>query len=184
MSSAFPFQNPKSPAPENILSELRTISVQHYGYDGDIHDGEIIMHVDLVDDVSAFFEYSLTLTFPIFSVIPIHKSPFFFDDEVSCEANNTSGFNYRTIHNSKTVSKHSLGRAFDVNPAQNIYVTYNQDGTEAYKLPKTGMYNVNATGTLASDHSLVVFMKERGWTWGGDWTKESSRTDYQHFEKM
>ncbi len=184
MSSAFPFQNPKCPAPENILSELCTITVQHYGYDRNIHDGEIIMNVELADDVSAFFEYSLVLKFPIYSVIPIHKPPFFFDDEVSCEANNTSGFNYRTIHNSKTVSKHSTGRAFDVNPAQNIYVTYDQNGKETYRLPKNGVYNTALAGTLANEHPLIIFMKERGWTWGGDWTKESGRIDYQHFEKI
>ncbi len=184
MSSSFLFQNPKSPAPENILLELRTIAVQHYGYDGNIHDGEIVIHVELVDDLIAFFEYSRVLKFPIYSVIPIHKSPFFFDDEISCEANNTSGFNYRTIHNSKTISKHSLGRAFDINPAQNIYITYDQDGKETFRLPKNGVYDAALTGTLTSEHPLVIFMKEHGWTWGGDWTEESGRTDYQHFEKV
>jgi hypothetical protein len=184
MSSAFPFQNPKNQAPENILSELRTIAVQHYGFDGKIHEGEIILHVELKDHIRELFEYSLRLKFPIHSVIPIHKPPFCFNDQMSCEANNSSGFNYRTIHNTKTLSKHSHGRAFDLNPCQNIYITYDLNGTETYRLPKTGIYEAHKPGTLIKNHPLVIFMKKRGWTWGGDWTKESGRIDYQHFEKI
>lgn len=178
-----PFQNPNSPAPDAVLSELCSISVQHYGFDGYVHAGEIILHHSLEDDVRKFFEYSLSLQFPIFSVIPIHKEPFLFNDAISCEANNTSGFNYRTIHNSKTVSKHSLGKAFDVNPAQNIYITYNEDGIETYRLPQMGLYDTEVPGTLFDKHPLVHFMKEKNWTWGGDWTPQTGRTDYQHFEK-
>jgi hypothetical protein len=183
MSPIPPFQNLKNPAPENILSELSTISVQHYGFDSNVLDGEIILHCDLTDDIVKFFEYALSMQFPVFSVIPIHKLPFLFDDKISCEANNSSGFNYRYIHETGNLSKHATGRAFDINPRQNIYIKYDTAGNETYRLPKDGEYVTEKIGTLHATHPLVIFMKERGWTWGGDWTRESGRVDYQHFEK-
>ena len=46
-------------------------------------------------------------------------------------------------------------------------------------------YDEKAKGTLTKDHPLVIFMKERGWIWGGDWSKiGDSGVDYQHFEKQ
>ena len=182
--TSFPFQNPLLPAPVEVLKKLRTINVAHYTFTGDVVTGEIIMHAEVMNDVKDFFEYAFTIQFPIFSVIPIHENPFYFNDTLSCIANNSSGFNYRMIYNSHTLSKHSFGKAFDINPFQNIYITYDSTGRETYRLPKNGVYDPNAPGTLHADHSLVRFMKERGWNWGGDWTKNDGRTDFQHFEKM
>ena len=82
------------------------------------------------------------------------------------------------------MSKHSLGIGFDVNPVQNIYVKYDAELKEILRFPKNGVYDEHAKGTLCSDSPLVILMKDLGWEWGGDWTPESGRIDYQHFEKV
>jgi hypothetical protein len=184
MTPFFPFQNSASPAPLEILEQQICVSVSHVDFTGTEKVGEIIIHKQLANEVCEFFALALTIGFPIHSVRPVHEAPYLFDDAISCEANNSSGFNYRTIHNSIQLSKHSLGMAFDINPIQNIYCTYNEKGEEIYRLPKYSEYDKNVPGTLTADHLLVILMKAKGWTWGGDWSIDSGRVDYQHFEKQ
>jgi hypothetical protein len=50
--------------------------------------------------------------------------------------------------------------------------------------PQGAVWSPAVAGTLYANHQLVLFMKERGWGWGGDWRPESGRVDYQHFEKQ
>lgn len=177
-------QNPKNPAPLHILEELVSLNIKHTNFDGELCDGTILVHKNLASDVEEFFALALSLQFPIESVIPICDPRFAWDDETSCNQNNSSGFNYRHIMGSDELSKHSYGWAFDINPRQNIYVRFDTDGNEIYRLPADGLYNETAPGTLTANHSLVLLMKENGWTWGGDWSPANGRIDYQHFEKV
>jgi peptidoglycan LD-endopeptidase CwlK len=176
-------QNPQAIAPSDILDALQILEVNYVGYDGVLHGGQMVVHREVSDDVLDFFALAQELQFPILKVIPIGVSQYHWDDEVSCADNNSSGYNYRVIHGTNRLSKHARGQAFDINPAQNIYVKYDVEGNEIYRSPKDALYDEQATGTLTATHPLVLFMKERGWIWGGDWTKESGRVDYQHFEK-
>lgn len=177
-------QNPKSPAPREVLDALQMNEVIYLGFDNALHKGQIVMHADVSDDIRSFFTFALELKFPIHSVIPISNSRYAWDDETSCNANNSSGFNYRTITgNPHKISKHAYGLAFDVNPVQNIYVRYNEQLEIVFKSPADGIYDERAIGTLTRDHLLVQYMKKRGWEWGGDWLPEGGRVDYQHFEK-
>lgn len=177
-------QNPQSPAPPDVLDAMRMADVTYIGFDELLHKGQIVMHKDAIEDVRAFFALALKLGFPIQSVIPISNPRYAWDDEASCNDNNSSGFNYRAITgNPNKLSKHAYGMAFDINPVQNIYVRYDEQLRVAFKAPAHGMYDEQAVGTLTREHPLVQHMKELGWEWGGDWTRESGRTDYQHFER-
>jgi hypothetical protein len=176
-------QKKEQKAPLAIRKNLVVLSVLYVGFDGLTHQGQIVVHKDLADEVESFFAFALTLRFPIESVVPISDLRFAWDDETSCNQNNSSGFNYRTIAGSTELSKHSYGWAFDINPRQNIYIRYDKNGKEISRLPKGVKYKKDAPGTLTTSHPLVVHMKKLGWTWGGDWTRESGRVDYQHFEK-
>jgi hypothetical protein len=40
---------------------------------------------------------------------------------------------------------------------------------------------IEGCGCLTADSFIVRFLKDRGWTWGGNW---ASLKDYQHFEKI
>jgi|SRR3989344_307494 len=177
-------QNPQNPAPQDILDTLTIIDVKYYGFDSELHEGKIVMHKDVAEDVKKFFGLALELKFPIKSVIPINDPKYKWDDDVSCNDNNSSGFNYRTISGNPTkLSKHAKGLAFDINPVQNIYVRYDESQKEVFRSPEAAEYNKDASGTLVSGDPLVTLMKRLGWVWGGDWTRESGREDYQHFEK-
>lgn len=176
-------QNPTMPAPQEILHSLTILMVKYYGFDTVIHSGQIVVHKNVAKDVESFFEVALENKFPIEKVIPISHEKYTWDDETSCNDNNSSGYNYRLIMGTNRMSKHAQGLAFDINPVQNIYVRYDEQGKEIYRLPKNGTYNKNAKGTLSDEHPLVILMKKLGWKWGGDWTPESGRIDYQHFEK-
>lgn len=176
-------QNPAAVAPREIIDKLCLITVRYTGFDTKIHKGHIVMHQDVREDVEAFFTQAMSLSFPIEKVVPIADKKYAWDDFKSCNDNNTAGFNYRTISNTTKLSKHATGHAFDINPVQNIYVKYNAQGEETFRAPERGVYDPTVPGTLTANHPLVVCMKERGWVWGGDWTPESGRVDYQHFEK-
>lgn len=177
-------QNPDSPAPLEILHDLAVLPVSYRGYDDCVHMGQIVVTVSVAEDVHNFFLLAATLAFPIEKVIPISDERYAWNDERSCEDNNSSGYNYRVILGTNRLSKHAYGAAFDINPRQNIYCRYDASGNEVYRSPRGGIYNPQVPGTLTAEHPLVVFMRERGWVWGGDWTREHDQViDYQHFEK-
>jgi hypothetical protein len=97
------------------------------------------------------------------------------------EDNVSSGFNYRLIAGTDKPSLHALGRAFDINPRQNPYIRYER--REIIAQPKQSKWDKSRPGTLFADHPLVKMMEGFGWEWGGHWSQESGRTDYQHFQK-
>jgi peptidoglycan LD-endopeptidase CwlK len=176
-------QNPQNLAPVEILESLVLIQVSYYGFDSKMHSGQIVVHKNVATEVILFFEKAAELKFPIAKVVPISDSHYLWDDEVSCCDNNTSAYNYRLIAGTNKISKHARGLAFDVNPVQNIFVRYDKNLNETYRLPPNGAYEPLVPGTLTQEHELVILMKNLGWTWGGDWKPEEGRVDYQHFEK-
>ena len=176
-------QNPENPAPQNILDSLEIIEVKYFGFDGRVHAGQIVMNRSIAREVESFFALALELRFPIEKVMPISNAKYRWNDEVSCGDNNSSGYNYRVILGTSRLSNHATGLAFDINPAQNIFIKYDKDMNEIYRVPKNGKYDKNISGTLTPENPLVGHMKNLGWKWGGDWKPEEGRADYQHFEK-
>ncbi len=176
-------ENPAFPAPREIVAAIQVCEVVYVGYDGKMHQGQIAVHSAIAHEVEDFFALARELSFPIEKVIPISDKKYAWDDETSCTDNNSSGYNYRTIMGTDRLSKHARGCAFDINPAQNIYIRYDEEGNEIFRSPKNGVYDETVPGTLTANHPLVLAMKAKGWVWGGDWTKEEGRVDYQHFEK-
>lgn len=167
-------QNPAFLCPEEIILCQEVIVVMYYAFDGMIHQGQIVIHEELVEDIRFVFEVILAEKFPITSAIPIADSKFQWDDELSMQANNSSGFNYRTIALIDRLSNHAYGRAVDINPRLNPYIREN------FIHPENAIYDVTQPGTITKDGVIVACFKERGWVWGGDWV---DRKDYQHFEK-
>lgn len=160
--------------PAAAIRKMALVPVTYLGFDGLRHQGQIVVAAELADEVREIFAEVEALQFPIEQVTPI--SEFGWDDEASMSANNTSAFNYRKVNNpgkkSRKLSLHAYGRALDINPFQNPYITARGS--------TPGEYDPEAKGTLTADHPVVKLFKSRGWIWGGDWT---SGKDYQHFEK-
>jgi hypothetical protein len=99
------------------------------------------------------------------------------DDDRSMAANNTSAFNCRRVSGSSSWSEHAFGRAIDINPVRNPYVT--RGGRVS---PPAGRAYVNragrAAGMIYAGDVVVRAFAAAGWRWGGHW---SSSRDYQHF---
>ncbi len=165
--------------PHEVIGSLVLLSINFFGFDGQVHDGQIVVHQDLQKDVVELFEFMLENKFPLQEVSPIVK--FNWDDEASMSVNNSSGFNYRTIINTDKISWHGLGRAIDLNPKLNPVIVPNDLGEWKVTQPANGSYDVEVSGTLFAGHKVVEFLKARGWEWMGDWEEYK---DYHHFQKV
>jgi hypothetical protein len=178
MSIEQAFQGLSSNCPQYIKSRQRLISVKYYSFDGKIHQGQLVIDMDLADDIEFAFEEALKERFPVYSVIPLSHAHFRkngrWDDNASMEANNTSCFNYRRITGSNVLSLHATGRAIDINPVQNPYIRGN------VILPANSNYAPAVNGTLTRSSVIVKSLVSRGWAWGGNWT---DLKDYQHLQK-
>lgn len=81
------------------------------------------------------------------------------------------------------ISNHAKGRAIDINPFYNPYITYNKDGTANISPEGSEPYaDRTASFPYKIDENDLAYklFKEHGFTWGGNW---NSVKDYQHFEK-
>ncbi|SRR5579885_348883 len=175
-AEAFDGLDPK--CPEEIRKRQRLVTVEYYSMDGLVHQGQLVLDADLVDDVKKVFALALRERFPIRSVIPISDKRFRkdgrWDDELSMEADNTSSFNYREVTGGGRLSNHAYGRAVDINTFENPYIKGDTI------LPHGAHYDPKVAGTFNADSPLVREFLRLGWAWGGDW---ASPRDYQHFEK-
>jgi peptidoglycan L-alanyl-D-glutamate endopeptidase CwlK len=167
-------QNPALPCPTEILLKQRCVEIHYISFDEQVHQGQIVVHQDIVDSVKEIFIELLKMHFPIAQVIPISDPQFMWDDETSMVHNNTSAFNYRTIAGSEKLSLHAYGRAIDINPLLNPYI-HNE-----HVSPRNAVYRESVPGTIKKDSEVVKIFKQHGFAWGGDWI---DCKDYQHFEK-
>lgn len=160
-------------APDHILSTITLVNVDYISIDKQIHRGQILVHRDLSRDVEEFFQVLIASNFIVEKVIPIVK--YNWDDNLSMEDNNSSGFNYRKVEGQKKLSKHSYGKAIDINPKWNP--VYYSNGKIS---PSGASRDTTRNGVFLSESKGVQFLKSRGWKWGGDW---SSLKDWHHFQK-
>ena len=165
---------PGCPVP---IDDLRIIEMNHWGFDGTVHEGGLLMvHEEVVDDVVAAFGEMFDARFPIRRMELIEE--YGGSDDASMEADNTSAFNCRPITGSPgRFSIHSYGKAIDINPVENPYVR----GTTV--LPPAGAAYLDRgdvrPGMIVKNDAVVKAFKNRGFDWGGSW---HSLNDYQHFE--
>jgi len=161
-----------SKAPDEVKNAIVLLDVMYYSDDGKLHQGQLLVHKDVVGDVSDIFAMMLERQFVVHKVIPIHV--YDWSDDKSMEDNNTSAFNYRFIAGTNRLSNHSFGRAVDINPKWNPVVHKN-----GRLSPANGRYDVKAEGTFYENHPIVKEFKKRGWRWGGNFTKYA---DNHHFD--
>lgn len=161
--------------------ELCYIPVKHYGFDGQIKDGEIIVNRHIGEDVCEIFKELYDIRYPIEKMKLIDE--YQADDNQSMADNNSSGFNYRVIDGTTILSNHAKGFAIDVNPLYNPYIrTYRK--TQQILPESAGIYGdrtvLNPYYIRKGDPCYQIFTAH-GFTWGGEWTYAK---DYQHFEKV
>lgn len=157
--------------------QLRRVELDYVGFDREMHRGALVVHEAVVADVIAIFGDLLRQRYPIARMQTVEHYPNA-DDELSMEDNNTSAFNCRPLPSGRAWSQHAYGRAVDVNPLLNPYITKSGD-----LQPKTAAAYLDRSrrdpGILHAGDPAVRAFTGRGWTWGGSWLNP---IDYQHFE--
>lgn len=158
--------------------DLRLLRLSYVGFDGRAHPGAMVVHADVARDVVGVFASLYRARFPLqrMRLVDAYDG----DDDRSMAANNTSGYNCRTVAGQSALSDHAYGRAIDINPVQNPYVL--SDGV----LPPAGRRFVDVDrsagaravpGVIRRGDVVTRAFARAGWTWGGVW----SSPDFQHF---
>ncbi len=155
---------------------LRLLTVSHWGFDGEVHRGRLVVHRDHAAGLLRVMRRLLELRYPIRQMRLVDA--YGADDHRSMDADNTSAFNCRFVAGSPGVwSEHAYGRAIDINPIENPYVT-----DSGYVSPPAGAPYIDrsrrAKGVIHAGGPVVVAFASIGWEWGGNW---SWPKDYQHF---
>ena len=156
-------------------NEVVLITLNHWGFDGEVHDGAIVVARDEAESVVAIFRRLFEIGYQIESVIPIGDLPEGIED-ADPVYNNTSGLHCRLATGSTRWSEHSRGLAIDINPLLNPFITPNilwPPSAERY-LDRT----MDEPGMIHDGDEVVQAFEDNGWLWGGYWT---SIKDYQHF---
>ncbi|MDL2236880.1 M15 family metallopeptidase [Christensenellaceae bacterium OttesenSCG-928-K19] len=157
------------------LEELRYLRVLHIGFDGENHEGEMVVNVQIAEDVLHIMKALYDNEYPIEKMALIDD--YDANDERSMTDNNSSAFCYRVVKGTNTLSNHARGLAVDINPLYNPYVRGGRVEPEAAQ-PYVDRSQDNPY-FLRSDDLCVQLFKEYGFTWGGDW---NGYKDYQHFD--
>jgi len=157
------------------VGRLRLLKVDYWGFDRRVHRGELVVHRDHARRILIVLEKLFKAHYPIqrMRLVDAYRA----DDDRSMAANNTSGFNCRRVSGSSRWSEHAFGRAIDLNPLRNPYVT--RGGRVS---PPAGRPYANrahrAAGMIHGGDAVVWAFAAAGWRWGGHW---SGSRDYQHF---
>jgi hypothetical protein len=160
-------------APERVTRELCLVDVFYYSFDGKLHQGQVVVHQSVRQDVEEIFAIIRRERFPIARAVPIVK--YGWSDNASMADNNTSAFNYRRVAGTRRLSRHAAGLAVDINPRQNPVIYRN-----GLMSPKGAVYQPGAKGTLSVDSPVFRAFIERGWRWGGHF---ENMMDAHHFQK-
>lgn len=157
------------------IDDLRLLELDHWGFDGVVHRGRLVVHHLHARALVEVFRTLFAARFPVerMELVDVYGS----DDHRSMAANNTSAFNCREVAGSPGVwSQHAYGLAIDFNPVQNPWVS----GT-AVSPPAGRAFLVRtrpAPGLVLDGGVVVRAFARAGWSWGGRWR---APRDYQHF---
>ncbi len=97
--------------------DLRYLLVLHKDKDGNVHQGEMVVHKLIAEDVLEIFEKLYDANYPIERMVL--PDNYMADDETMMRDNNSSCFNFRFISHTTKISKHGLGMAVDINTLYN-----------------------------------------------------------------
>ncbi|MGH3110307.1 MAG: M15 family metallopeptidase [Gaiellaceae bacterium] len=156
------------------LRDLRLLRVSHWRFDGKARVGRLVVHADVARELVDVFRALYRARFPIRRLVPVDA--YGASDFRSIEADNTSAFNCRYVEGTSRWSEHAYGRAIDVNPIENPYVS---GGRTSHRASARYLDRSRRRPGMAHEGgALVRAFDAIGWGWGGRWT---SVKDYQHF---
>ena len=172
------FWRPGCPVP---LLQLRLLTVSHWGFDGRVHEGQLVVNRDVAAPLAKVFRRLYALRFPIRHMRlddmygPKRARPA--DGDIS------GSFHCRQAVPSPCIggtgsgswSNHAYGNAVDLNPVENPYVGCGRtrDRAGARYLDRSRLRKGMVTP------AVVRAFRSIGWGWGGEWTGRTK--DYMHF---
>lgn len=167
-----------APLDKDVITydDLRHVVVTHLGFDGESYQGNLIVNKDVADEVVDIFKEVYESKYPIQQMKLMNE--YNNNDDESMKANNTSGFNYRDIAGTDTLSYHAYGLAIDINPLMNPYVV--DDLVSPAEGESYADRSTSKEGMITEGDALHEAFLKRGWKWGGYWKNSK---DYQHFSK-
>jgi hypothetical protein len=156
------------------IADLRLLRMDYLGFDDLVHRGRLIVHEAEARPIRRVFRTLFYARYPIrrMRLVDAYGG----SDDRSMAADNTSAFNCRPVEGTSRWSEHAYGRAIDINPVENPFVS----GTHVSP-PRGRAYADRARrapGMIHAGDAVVRAFAAVGWCWGGNW---NSPTDYQHF---
>jgi hypothetical protein len=156
------------------IRDLRLLTVRRWRFDGGVGIGYVVVNRWQAKPLRRAMRKLFEARYPIKRMRLVDR--YGANDDRSMNANNTSAFNCRFVAGTTRWSEHAYGRAIDVNPVQNPYVS---NGVAS---PRKGQAYVDRSqrrmGMIHAGDRVVRAFAESGWSWGAYW---SSPKDYQHF---
>lgn len=158
------------------LRDLRLLKLRIWGFDGETHGGRLVVHRADARGMVGVFRTLFRHRYAIrrMRLVDAYGA----DDHRSMNADNTSAFNCREVAGSPGVwSQHAYGRAIDLNPVENPYVTSGGHVSPPKGRPYASRHP-RRKGMIGARGRVVRAFAEIGWEWGGAW---SGTKDFQHF---
>ncbi|MEX2654714.1 MAG: M15 family metallopeptidase [Acidimicrobiia bacterium] len=156
------------------LDDLSYLIVSHWGFDGDHHTGELIVHADHAESIVGVFSHLHDARFPIEQMRVVRADEL--DLPPTGDGNVTTAFVCRPVVGSTSWSMHAYGLAVDINPFHNPYVK------DDLVLPELASYYTDRSlarpGMIVEGSVAVGAFDDIGWFWGGRW---STLDDPMHF---
>lgn len=156
------------------LNQLRAVTATHHDFAGNDRTGTLIVNQDAATATATALRKMYAAGIPIRKMRPIEA--YGGDDWKSIEDDNTSAFNCRKATGGGNWSNHAYGRAIDINPIENPYVT--SGGSVAHTASVKYIPRTAGPGVATPGSPIVKIFTDLGWGWGGTW---SGTKDYQHF---
>jgi hypothetical protein len=158
------------------LDELSYVTVSHFGFDGKVHTGEIIVNASVADDIVSAFHKLYDARFPIEQMRVASQADL--DAPPTGDGNVTGSFVCRPSVGSTSWSQHAYGLAVDINPFQNPYVKGD------VLIPELASSYTDRDwvrpGMIFEGDIVFEAFTDIGWTWGGDW---NTLKDRMHFSE-
>jgi poly-gamma-glutamate synthesis protein (capsule biosynthesis protein) len=156
------------------VSQLRLVTLTHWGFDGRVHEGRLVVNADATAAIVRVFRTLYRVRYPIRRLELVDR--YGADEHRSMAADNTSAFNCRNVSGTSHWSQHAYGRAIDVNPLENPWVDGNDVSPPAGRA--FANRNLKKKGMIHAGDAVVGAFAAVGWGWGGSWP---GPRDYQHF---
>ena len=158
------------------LRDLRLLRVPYWDFDGELRHGRLVVNERQDGKVLRAFHRIYDAKFRIRRMRLIEA--YGGSDDRSMDANNTSGFNCRTVAGTNRWSEHAYGRAVDINPVQNPFV---RGGTVEPEAGRRYLDRSNVRrGMIVRPSPVIRAFTAVEWSWGGDW---QSSKDYMHVSR-